>query len=162
MDITRWSTPKPDWLHYLQPKMEKPYTGSDGKVSVCNAEDQVRSLDWEDPLEKEMAAYSSILAWEISWIEEPRGLQYTESQRVGHALTTEQQQDHQETLCFCLLPCLSSVWTAVTMNRSSINFLFSAPIFLSGSLFQKTTELQSDEQRYGITNPVLSGQVHLF
>ena len=49
-----------------------------------------------------------------------------------------------------------------SMNRSSINFLFSAPIFLSGSLFQKTTELQSDEQRYGITNPVLSGQVHLF
>ena len=34
----------------------------------------VRPLGWEDPLEKEMAAYSSILAWEISWIEEPGGL----------------------------------------------------------------------------------------
>ena len=31
----------------------------------------VRSLDWEDPLEKEMATYSSILAWKIPWMEEP-------------------------------------------------------------------------------------------
>ena len=88
MDITRWSTPKPDWLHYLQPKMEKPYTGSDGKVSVCNAEDQVRSLDWEDPLEKEMAAYSSILAWKIAWIMEPGRLPSMGSQRVGHDWAT--------------------------------------------------------------------------
>ena len=36
---------------------------------------QVQSLGWEDPLEKEMATYSSILAWEIPWTEEPGGLQ---------------------------------------------------------------------------------------
>ena len=35
----------------------------------------VPSLDWEDPLEKEMATYSSILAWEILWTTEPGGLQ---------------------------------------------------------------------------------------
>ena len=35
----------------------------------------VQSLGWEDPLEKEMATYSSILAWEIPWTEEPGGLQ---------------------------------------------------------------------------------------
>ena len=35
----------------------------------------VRSLGWEDPLEKEMATHSSILAWEIPWTEEPGGLQ---------------------------------------------------------------------------------------
>ena len=35
----------------------------------------VRSLGWEDPLEKEMAAHSSILAWEIPWTEEPGGLE---------------------------------------------------------------------------------------
>ena len=35
---------------------------------------QVRSLGWEDPLEKEMATHSSILAWEIPWTEEPGGL----------------------------------------------------------------------------------------
>ena len=36
---------------------------------------QVQSLGWEDPLEKEMAIHSSILAWKISWTEEPGGLQ---------------------------------------------------------------------------------------
>ena len=39
--------------------------GSDGKESVCNAGDLVRSLGWEDPLEKELATHSSILAWRI-------------------------------------------------------------------------------------------------
>jgi len=48
--------------------------GSDGKEFACNAGDQVRSLGWEDPLEKEMATLSSILAWKISWAEEPGGL----------------------------------------------------------------------------------------
>ena len=47
-------------------------------------ETQVGSLDWEDPLEKEMATHSSILAWRIPWTEEPGGLQSTGSQRVGH------------------------------------------------------------------------------
>ena len=37
-------------------------------------------LGWEDPLEKEMATHSSILAWEIPWTEEPGGLQSTGSQ----------------------------------------------------------------------------------
>jgi len=38
-------------------------------------ETQVLSLGWEDPLEKEIATHSSILVWEIPWIEEPGGLQ---------------------------------------------------------------------------------------
>ena len=38
----------------------------------------------EDPLEKEMAPHSSILAWRIPWMEEPGGLQSMGSQRVGH------------------------------------------------------------------------------
>ena len=37
-------------------------------------ETQVQSLGWEDPLEKEMATHSSILAWRIPWTEEPGGL----------------------------------------------------------------------------------------
>ena len=44
----------------------------------------VQFLHWEDPLEKETAIHSSILAWEIPWKEEPVGLQSMESQRVGH------------------------------------------------------------------------------
>ena len=42
---------------------------------------RVRSLGGEDPLAKEMATYSSILAWEILWTEEPGGLQSTGSQK---------------------------------------------------------------------------------
>ena len=44
-------------------------------------ENRVRSLGWEDPPEKEMATHSSILAWEISWTEEPGGLQSKGSQK---------------------------------------------------------------------------------
>ena len=44
----------------------------------------VRSLGGKDPLEKEMATYSSTLAWKILWTEEPRRLQSMGSQRVGH------------------------------------------------------------------------------
>ena len=47
-------------------------------------ETQVRSLGREDPLEKEMATHSSILAWKIPWMEEPGRLQSTGSQRVRH------------------------------------------------------------------------------
>ena len=61
--------------------------GSDGKELDCNARDPgliVQSLGWEDPLEKEMATHSSILAWRIPWTEEPAGLQSMGSQRVRH------------------------------------------------------------------------------
>ena len=47
-------------------------------------ETQVRSLGQEDPLEKGLASHSSILAWRIPWTEEPGGLQFFGSQRVGH------------------------------------------------------------------------------
>ena len=52
-------------------------------------EHQVRSLDEEDPLKKEKATHSSVLAWEIPWTEEPGGLQSMGSQCVGHDLVTE-------------------------------------------------------------------------
>ena len=45
---------------------------------------QVCSLGWEDPLEKEMATHSRILAWKTPWMEEPGRLQFMGSQRVGH------------------------------------------------------------------------------
>ena len=47
-------------------------------------ETRVRSLGWEDPLEKEMAAHSSILAWKIPWTAEPGSLLSRGSQRVRH------------------------------------------------------------------------------
>ena len=45
---------------------------------------QVQSLGQEDPLQKEMATHSSVLAWRIPWTEAPGGIQSKELQRVGH------------------------------------------------------------------------------
>ena len=47
-------------------------------------ETRVRSLDREDPLEKEMANHSRILVWKVPWMEEPGQLQSMGLQRVGH------------------------------------------------------------------------------
>ena len=62
-----------------------------GKESPPKQATWVWSLDWEDPLEKEMATHCSILAWKVPWTEEAGGLQSTRSQRVGHNLATERQ-----------------------------------------------------------------------
>ena len=45
---------------------------------------EVQSLSQEDPLEEGMVTHSNILAWRIPWTEEPGGLQFIGSQRVGH------------------------------------------------------------------------------
>ena len=58
--------------------------GSDGKESASHVEIEVLSLDWEDPLGKEMATCSNILAWKLPWTEEPGRLHFMESQRVGY------------------------------------------------------------------------------
>ena len=52
-------------------------------------ETRVRSLTWEDPLEKRMEIHSSILAWRIPWTEEPGVLQSVGSQRVRHDGATD-------------------------------------------------------------------------
>ena len=54
------------------------------KLLSTMRETRVRALGWEDPLEKEMATHSSILAWKIPQTEEPGRLQSMGSQRVGH------------------------------------------------------------------------------
>ena len=59
-------------------------------------ETQVWSLGREDPLEKGMATYSSILAWRISWTEEPGGLESMGLQRVGHDWATK--HEHEQSL----------------------------------------------------------------
>ena len=55
-----------------------------GKNMPVVQETQVRSLDQDDPLEKELATNPSILAWKIPWTEEPGGLQSMGLQRGGH------------------------------------------------------------------------------
>jgi len=54
----------------------------------------LQSLDQEDPVEKETATHSSILAWEIPWIEEPGGLQSMGSERLRHDLATKHHHHH--------------------------------------------------------------------
>ena len=76
------------YLGHLQGFSDSPI----GKESTCNAGDLGSILGQEDPLEKEMAIHSSILAWEIPWTEEPGGLQSTGSglQSNKELATTEQ------------------------------------------------------------------------
>ena len=63
--------------------LKRGFHGSLVKILPAMEEMWVQSLGQEDPLEKEMATHSSILAWEIPWSEEPGGLQSMGSQRVG-------------------------------------------------------------------------------
>ena len=62
--------------------------GSDSEESACNVGDQLQSLVWEDPLEKEMATHSSILAWKIPEVEEPLSSRRT----AVHAVVKSQAQ----------------------------------------------------------------------
>ena len=66
-------------LTRLSSRSSFPYN-SVSKSSACNGGDLVQSLSQEDPLEKETATHSSILAWRILWTEEPGGLQSMGSQ----------------------------------------------------------------------------------
>ena len=60
-----------------------------GKNQPVMQETWIRSMGWEDPLRKEMAIHSNILAWGIPWTEEPGGLQLMRSQRGRHNLVME-------------------------------------------------------------------------
>ena len=59
------------------------------------------SLGWEDPREKEMATHSSILAWRISWTEEPGGLQPTGSQESGMTEWLTYYRGHMASVVLC-------------------------------------------------------------
>ena len=95
-------------------------------------ETQVQSLGGEDPLEKEMAAHSSILAWKIPWAEKPARLQSMGSPRVRHDLVTKQIVAQSCSTLWDLLGCSppgSSVhgifqarileWVAISSSRRS-------------------------------------------
>ena len=89
-----------------------------GKESSCNAEGVGLILGQEDPLEKEMATHSSILAWGIPCTEEPGRLQSMGLQRVGHDLATKQQQQ----FCCCVsvgLFTANSFLSYLYLNKSS-------------------------------------------
>ena len=62
----------------------------------------VRSLDWEDPLEKGMVTHSSILAWRVPWTEEPGGLEFMGLQKVAD-MTAQVKTDQR----YCMLIMLN-------------------------------------------------------
>ena len=76
-----------------------------GKESSCQCRKykRLRFNPWLDPLEKEMATHSSILAWKIPWSEEPGGLQSMGSLRVGHAWATNTHSNWWCWACFHVL-----------------------------------------------------------
>ena len=89
-----------------------------GKESTCNAGDEAQ----EDPLEKEMATHSSILAWEIPWTEESGGLQSMGSQESD----TTYQLNHQAMSYQDVMNVTLGQWINKTLLRTVIFF----PLFL--------------------------------
>ena len=89
-----------------------------------NAEDAGLILESEDPLEKEIAIHSSILAWEISWTEKPGEQQSMGSQRVRNNSATKQQQQQ------CTSILLSEYMHPSSSTVSISLFSKSAPLVL--------------------------------
>ena len=73
-----------------------------GKEFACHAGDSIPSLDQEESLEKEMATHSSILAWEIPWTEEPRGLQSVGFQKTHTGLNVHRHRPHNDPPLFSM------------------------------------------------------------
>ena len=96
-------------LNYLWESLVAPRL----KCLPAMRETRVRSLSWDDPLEKEMATHSSILAWRIPWREEPSRLQSTGSQRVGHNWATS--------LSLSLSVKRKRSWRKWEMGRKEVN-----------------------------------------
>ena len=79
---TQGSNPSLPYLHWQVVTLPQAFlTAQLVKNLPAVWETWVQSLGWEDPLEKEMATHSSVLAWRIPWMEEPGGLQSMESQK---------------------------------------------------------------------------------
>ena len=81
-------------------------------------ETEVPSLGQEDPLEKEMATHSGILAWEIPWTEEPGGLKSVGSQRIGRDLSTK------------LFPFNSVSWIPFCITKNIFPIFFIPPFLM--------------------------------
>ena len=97
--------------------------GTSGKGPACqfrDVRDTGSTLDWEDPPEKGMATHSSILAWRISWTEEPGQLQFirSQSQTQLKPLSTHTPDD-QSTLKFEKLWAVAHNTKAVSLHTGN-------------------------------------------
>ena len=100
----------------------------------------VRSVDWEDPLEKGMATHSSILAWRIPWTEEPGGLQSMGSQRAGHNWVTNTHMNHREILLKCgfwfKTWFLSGAWGSAFLTISQVMLMLTTEHTLNSKAYE--------------------------
>ena len=87
-----------------------------------SVETQIRSLGREDPLEEGMATHSSIFAWGIPWTEEPGGLQYIGSQRVGHDWSNLALTCACTYIRMCIYTYISSSHTLVSSSQTYVYF----------------------------------------
>ena len=92
-------------------------------------ETQVRSLGWEDPLEKEMPTHSRTLAWKIPWTEEPGRLQSMGSQRLGHDWATH-THTHIIALQCCVPPGVEPASAALQVDSLPTELLGKPIVFL--------------------------------
>ena len=102
------------------------------------SETLVQPLGWEDLLEKEMAAHSSILAWGIPWIEEPDRLQSEGSQRVRRDWATK-HRENKGIGSRVWLSCFTVSFHNLTLGRSRHLLCFSFVIYKMGILIVPTS-----------------------
>ena len=88
-----WETLVAPSLPFIRIKVWK-LVGYPGGSVIKNRHANAGNVGREDPLQKEMAIHSSILAWGIPWTEKPSRLQSMGSQRVGHNLATKQRHQY--------------------------------------------------------------------
>ena len=121
------------------------------KNFACNVgwETQVKSLGWEDPLEKGSETHSSILAWRIPWTEEPGGLQSMWSQRVSHNWATNTFTLKKHQCLFTLFLCqyqeevmwVHSKKTSICKLETLTRNLISQPLNLELPTFQNCEKI---------------------
>ena len=106
---------------------------------------QVPSLGLEDPLEKEMATHSSILAWRIPWTEEPDGLQSMGLQRVGHDWSNLAcTQRPNEVFCF-LFSLFAWQYVLISGCRPEFKLRLSPLLLTNAVICSKFTNLSLDD-----------------
>ena len=93
--------------------------GSALRINLPTQEMQVRSLNPDDPLEKEMVTHSDILAWRIPWTEETDGLQSIQSQKSQIVLSDSTTTGH-----FLLTALNSDIFLGVGGEETMLYFFF--------------------------------------
>ena len=124
-------------------------------------ENQVQFWDQDDPLEKEMAAYSSILAWRIPWTVEPGGLDTTEWLQFSCSVVCDPLKPHesQHTRLPCPSPtpgvypnsCPLSQWCHPTISSSIVSFSSHPQSFPASGSFQMSQLFVSGGQRIRVS-----------